>query len=252
MKINVRLLCCTALLLALCIASQFLKNTSVYITGSVVNTILVIATLSCGFLSGAAISVIAPLTSWWITGSPIMGAYPAIVPCVMVGNLILVAFVWFFAKWIGKRMPVAEKLTFSDSRFRLVVLIVLIACALWSAITIAFISSLSSALQISATSPLLIVSLVMVAGVFLVFLCLWALVCRFPQSWSLIAGMVIGSVVKALFMWLVIVQIILPEAAPDAVKITFSVTQLLTALIGSLLAFLVWIPLKKTGFGEKI
>ena len=202
MKINVRLLCRTALLLALCIASQFLKNTSGYITGSVVNTILIVATLSCGFLSGATIGAIAPLTSWWITGSPVMSAYPAIVPCVMVGNLILVASVWLFAKWL--KMPTAEKLSFSDGRFRLVVLIALIACALWSALTIAFISSLSSALQISATSPLLIVSLVMVAGVFFVFVALWALVCRFPQSWSLIAGMVIGSVVKALFMWLVI------------------------------------------------
>ena len=136
-------------------------------------------------------------------------------------------------------------MSFSDNRFRLVVLLVLIACALWSALTIAFISALASALQVSATSPLLIVSLIMIAGVFLTFLCLWALVARFPQTWSLIAGMVIGSVIKSLFMWFVIVQLILPDAAPDAVKMTFSVTQLLTALIGSVLAFLVWIPLKK-------
>ncbi len=250
MKWNVRLLCRTALLLALCIASQFFKNTSVFLTGSVVNTILIIATLSCGLLSGAAISVIAPLTSWWITGSPIMSAYPTIVPSVMVGNLILVAFVWLFAKWLKKRMPESKKMSFSDGRFRQVLLLVLIACILWAALTIAFISSLASVLQIGKTSPLLIVSLVMIAGVFLVFVSLWALVARMPQSWTLVAGMVIGSVVKALFLWLVIVKIILPAGAPEQVKMTFSVTQLLTSLIGSAIAFLVWIPLKKV-FSEK-
>ncbi len=244
MKLNVKILLRTALLLALCIASQFLKNASVYITGSIVNTILIIATLSCGFWSASAISVIAPLTSWLITGSPIMSAYPAIVPCVMLGNIILVAFVWLFARWLAQRMPSAEKLSFKDNRFRLVALLVLIACALWSALTIAFVSSLASLLNVSA-APLMTVSLIMVAGVFIVFVGLWALVSRFPQTWSLIAGMVIGSVVKSIFMWLVIVRIILPEAAPEAVKLTFSVTQLLTALIGSLLAFLVWLPLRK-------
>ena len=250
MKLNVQLLLRTALLLALCIASQFLKNASVYITGSIVNTVLIIATLSCGFWSASAISVIAPLTSWLITGSPVMSAYPAIVPVVMLGNIILVAFVWLFARWLAKRMPAAEKLSFKDNRFRLVALIVLIACALWSALTIAFISSLASLLNVSST-PLLVVSLLMVAGVFVVFLGLWALVCRFPQTWSLVAGMVIGSVVKAIFMWLLIVKIILPEAAPEAVKLTFSVTQLLTALIGSLLAFLVWLPIRKIVPEEK-
>ncbi len=251
MKLNVKLLLRTALLLALCIASQFLKNASVYITGSLVNTILIIATLSCGFWSATAIGVIAPLTSWLITGSPIMSAYPAIVPSVMAGNLIMVAFVWLFASWMHNRIPQAEKLSFRDGRFRLVALIVFIACALWAALTIAFVSSLASLLNVSAT-PLLIVSLLMIAGVFLIFLCLWALVSHFPQTWSHIAGMVIGSVVKAAFMWLVIVKIILPEAAPEAVKLTFSVTQLLTALLGSLLAFLVWLPIKKiTAEGTK-
>lgn len=93
MHISVKQLCRTALLLALCIASQFLKNTSVYITGSIVNAILIIAVLSGGFQSGAVISIIAPLTSWWITASPLMSALPLIVPCIMIGNLILIAAV---------------------------------------------------------------------------------------------------------------------------------------------------------------
>lgn len=63
MQNRTRLLCRTALLLALCIASQFFKNLSVYITGSVVNAVLLLATLSCGVWSGAALRVIAPLTA---------------------------------------------------------------------------------------------------------------------------------------------------------------------------------------------
>ena len=39
----------TALLLALCIASQFLKNTSVYLTGPVINCILILSAVFCGF-----------------------------------------------------------------------------------------------------------------------------------------------------------------------------------------------------------
>lgn len=86
----------TALLLALCIASQFLKNTSVYITGPIINCILIIAAVFCGLLSGAILSIVTPLTSWLITGSPLMSAIPAIVPCIMAGNFLLVLMVWLF------------------------------------------------------------------------------------------------------------------------------------------------------------
>lgn len=251
MKVNVRLLCRTALLLALCVASQFLKNTSVYLTGPVINAILILATLSCGFFSGAVIAVLTPLTSWWITGSPIMSANPAIVPAVMGGNLLLVACVWFFALWLERKIPQAERLSFSDGRFRIVLVVAAVACALWSGITLAFLTVFSTTFGIDSLSSVLLPVLALIVGGFLVFVSLWALVARFPQTWSLISGMVIGSVVKAIFMWLLIVRIILPEAAPEAVKMTFSVTQLITALLGSVVAFLVWMPLKKAISGGK-
>lgn len=250
-KSTVQFLCRTALLLALCVASQFLKNTSVYITGSIVNTILILATLSTGYLSGAAIALISPLTAWWISGSPIMSAFPLIVPCVMVGNLILVSCVWLFACWLKKKAPESERLKPSDARFRLVLLIGLVAATLWASLCIAFVSGLASALQVQSASSLMLVMLLAIAGCYAVFVCLWLLVSRFPSVWTLIAGMVIGSVTKALFMWLVIAKAILGNtdklqpAAISAARTTFSVTQLLTALIGSALAFLIWLPLKK-------
>ncbi len=52
MKLSTRQLAQTALLLAICIASQFFKNLSVYITGPVVNTTIIIAVLAVGLWSG--------------------------------------------------------------------------------------------------------------------------------------------------------------------------------------------------------
>ena len=86
-------------------------------------------------------------------------------------------------------------------------------------------------------------------------------------SWRLPLGMVLGSICKAVFMAAVIVGILLPvfgdnivshlpkpEALPGVLataRVTFSVTQLVTALIGSLLAWLIWNPLKVYLKGEK-
>ena len=88
------------MLLAICIVSQFFKNTSVYITGPIINACLIIAALGAGMACGIILSVITPVTSFLITGSPIMSAIPAIIPCVMIGNIILVVAVSLIAKKI--------------------------------------------------------------------------------------------------------------------------------------------------------
>lgn len=182
MKLTTRQLVQTALLLAICIASQYFKNLSVYITGPIVNTTIIIAVLAVGLWSGLLISIIAPVTAFFFTGSPVMAAIPLMFPVIMAGNAILALSVWYFQK----------KQSF---------------------------------------------------------------------KWRLPAGLVIGSVLKAIFMGVVVVLIILPifgqniggklprpEALPGVLataRVTFSVTQLTTALIGSVLAYLIWIPLKK-------
>lgn len=98
MKITTRQITMTAVLLAICIVSQFFKNTSVYITGPIINTCLILAVLSAGMPCGMILSVITPVTAFFITGSPIMSAIPAIIPCVMAGNAILVISVALFHK----------------------------------------------------------------------------------------------------------------------------------------------------------
>ncbi len=173
MKITTKQLVQTALLLAICIASQYFKNLSVYITGPIVNLTIILAVLSVGLWSGLLLSIIAPVTAFFFTGSPIMAAIPLMFPAVMAGNAVLAITVWYFQ----------EKTSF---------------------------------------------------------------------KWRLPAGLVAGSVLKAIFMGVVIVLIILPifgdniaSAALDTAKVTFSITQLTTALIGSALAYVIWLPLKK-------
>lgn len=182
MKITTKQLVQTALLLAICIASQYFKNLSVYITGPIVNLTIILAVLSVGLWSGLLLSIIAPVTAFFFTGSPIMSAIPLMFPAVMAGNAVLAVTVWYFQK----------KTSF---------------------------------------------------------------------KWRLPAGLIAGSVLKAVFMGIVIVLIILPifgdniasklpkpEALPvvlTTAKVTFSITQLTTALIGSALAYVIWMPLKK-------
>lgn len=89
MKITAKQITTTAVLLAICIVSQFFKNTSVYITGPVINACLILAVLSGGMACGLILAVITPVTAFFISGSPIMAAIPAIIPCVMLGNVLL-------------------------------------------------------------------------------------------------------------------------------------------------------------------
>ena len=98
MKITAKQITTTAILLAICIVSQFFKNLSVYITGPIINACLILAVLSVGMVCAIILAVITPITAFFISGSPIMAAIPAILPCVMIGNVILVLGVGLIMK----------------------------------------------------------------------------------------------------------------------------------------------------------
>lgn len=173
MKLNTKQVAQTGLLLAICIASQFFKNLSTYITGPIVNTTIILAVLAVGLGSGLIIAIIAPVTAYLISASPIITAIPTVMPMIMIGNCLLAVCVWLFEKKY-----------------------------------------------------------------------------RFPGK--LPAGMVAGSIAKAGFMTLAIVNILfsvfgsaLNEKQLAMGKTMFSLTQLVTALTGSLVAYLIWLPLKK-------
>ena len=98
MKISTKAIVQTGLLLAICIASQFMKNLSVYITGPIVNITIVMAVLLIGVSSGIILAVISPLTAFWISPSPITMGIPVIIPCIMIGNVLLAVGIWVFQK----------------------------------------------------------------------------------------------------------------------------------------------------------
>ena len=157
MKITAKQITTTAILLAICIVSQFFKNLSVYITGPIINACLILAVLSVGMVCAIILAVITPVTVFFISGSPIMAAIPAILPCVMIGNVMLVLGVGLIMK-------------------------------------------------------------------------------KVKGNGGLIAGMAAGSVLKALFMGVVISLILIPNLIPEAMvpktgvfQMTFSLTQLITA-----------------------
>ncbi|MDD3429777.1 MAG: ECF transporter S component [Oscillospiraceae bacterium] len=84
----------TAVLLALCVAVQQFKSLSQFITGPLVNAILIIAALAVGLWSGIAIAVLSPVLAFLISPSPIMQAVPQLIPVIMVGNAIIVVCVY--------------------------------------------------------------------------------------------------------------------------------------------------------------
>ena len=102
MKIKTKQITVTAIMLAICLVSQFFKNLSVYITGPIINAALILTVLYAGMACGIILSIITPVTSFFITGSPVMAAFPAMFPCIMIGNIILVVCVGLLRKKCGK------------------------------------------------------------------------------------------------------------------------------------------------------
>lgn len=100
---KIRQITVTAVMLAICIASQFFKNLSVYITGPIVNTALILTALYAGLACGIILGIITPITAFFITGSPVMAAVPAMFPCIMAGNVILVLCVALLRGKFGKK-----------------------------------------------------------------------------------------------------------------------------------------------------
>lgn len=88
----------TAAMLAICIASQFFKNLSVFITGPIINACLVITVLAAGLVSGIILSIVTPVTAYIIAATPVMMTVPLIIPFIMAGNVVLVLATNFLLK----------------------------------------------------------------------------------------------------------------------------------------------------------
>ena len=91
----------TAVMLALLIGLQFVSHTfGQFVTGSLVNMVLLVTVFVIGLYSGAVIALVSPFLAVF------MGVGPAliqIVPLIAIGNVVFVLLAWLVRKNIGRR-----------------------------------------------------------------------------------------------------------------------------------------------------
>ena len=97
-KFGAKQIAITGILLAICIISQFFKNLSIFITGPIINTCIVLAVLMVNLPCGIILSIITPVTAYIIAASPVMTAVPLIIPFIMLGNIVLAVAAHFLMK----------------------------------------------------------------------------------------------------------------------------------------------------------
>jgi len=99
-EINARWITTTAVFVALLIAVQaFTAPFGQYVTGSLVNLILITSVMTCGLASGVTVATISPVLAKLIG----IGPFWAIVPFILAGNIVLV-IIWHYIgnkKWIN-------------------------------------------------------------------------------------------------------------------------------------------------------
>ena len=88
----------TAILLAICLVSQVFKNLSVFITGPIINACLLLALALVNLPCAIILSVITPITAYFIAASPVMAAVPGILLFIMLGNIVLVVSSYFLLR----------------------------------------------------------------------------------------------------------------------------------------------------------
>lgn len=102
---SLKTLCRTAIFLALLIAVQFVtRSMGQYVTGSLVNLILIASGLMRGLWGGLAVAVLSPICAFFIGIGP---AFPQVVPAVALGNAVLV-LLWVLIAG-AKNAPIARQ-----------------------------------------------------------------------------------------------------------------------------------------------
>lgn len=89
-KFTAKIIARAAILLALCVVVQQFKSISQFITGPIVNAILILSGLTVGLWGGVLIAILSPLLAFLISPSPVLQAAPMMIPIIMVGNIIMV------------------------------------------------------------------------------------------------------------------------------------------------------------------
>ena len=229
-------------LFVLCLAAQALGLVSVYFSAALVGAFLLLAVLLEGWRCGAILACVTPLTGWAIMG---LSCKPWQILWLILAELLYVSLCWVFAVYLGKKYPLKNRIRYSDTLFRVVLIIGAAASILWSCLAMAFLSALTDLLQIEASTSLLTVFFIAIVGSFLLFAGLWCLVCRFPKAWALIAGALSGTVMKGIFLYFTITK-----ANPNA-GAQYGMPLLIGTLLGCSVLIGLWLSLQKEKEKEK-
>ena len=163
-SVNTKTITLTGVLLAICIVFQLFKGISPFISGPVVNAVIIIATAAVGLWSGTAIALISPIVAYFLGATPILQVVPLMIPVIMAGATVLykknnedlrgvatlvvgavlkAAFLWFMVSFImlptfGKNIPtpqqIAMKTMFSTVQLITALIGIVIALLLWKRI----------------------------------------------------------------------------------------------------------------------
>ena len=91
----------TAICIALLIAAQIVTSSfaNTLITGSIVNLILIISVMICGFTSGITVAIVSPVFARLLGIGPLW----TLIPFIMLGNISIVAIWHFITHRNGRR-----------------------------------------------------------------------------------------------------------------------------------------------------
>jgi len=97
----------TAVLIALTVALQAATRPlmSTYITGTVINLMLIISVMSCGFFTGVTVAAVSPVMAT-LVGVP--GPTWIFIPFIAAGNIVLIS-AWYF---IGNRAIINQYVSY--------------------------------------------------------------------------------------------------------------------------------------------
>ncbi len=100
MKGKVHKLTLAGILFAIIIVFQLLKNISPFISGPIINTVLVVAVIQLGLWWGIGFSIIVPISSMVFASASAMTTVVSLtngvaLPVIMIGNIILVLCAYF-------------------------------------------------------------------------------------------------------------------------------------------------------------
>lgn len=86
----------TAVMLALLIGAQFItRSFGQFVTGSIVNLILLVSVFIIGIYGGVTIAVLSPILAFLAGIGP---AFIQIIPFIAIGNVLFVTIAWLIAK----------------------------------------------------------------------------------------------------------------------------------------------------------